>query len=67
MWLALHLCLRVCDWMQVASAKVEAAVKLLLLNGCQSVVLAGHSMGAAICCETARRWETRGVARPLAA
>lgn len=45
----------VCDWIQVASAKVEAAVKLLLLNGCQSVVLAGHSMGAAVCCETARR------------
>ena len=39
----------------VASAKVEAAVKLLLLNGCKSVVLAGHSMGAAIACEAARR------------
>jgi surfactin synthase thioesterase subunit len=45
----------VCNWVQVASAKVEAAIKLLLLNGCRSVVLAGHSMGAAICCETARR------------
>eukprot|EP01051_Picozoa_sp_SAG22_P012522 SAG22_NODE_1310_length_4782_cov_2.364723_3_plen_568_part_00 len=39
----------------VASAKVEAAVKLLLQNGVESVVLIGHSMGAAICCEAARR------------
>eukprot|EP01046_Picozoa_sp_COSAG06_P002390 COSAG06_NODE_84_length_25090_cov_20.561042_5_plen_152_part_00 len=29
--------------------------QLLLLNGCKSVVLAGHSMGAAIGCEAARR------------
>ena len=35
--------------------KNEAAVKLLLLNGCDEVVLAGHSMGAAIGCEVARR------------